>query len=91
MIPDESGDRDGGDVERGVREILHQLLPTFDIELPAAADLFGAGLDSLKAVEFVLEIEDRFGVDFSFADITYDSFRTLRSVAALIRSKRHRS
>jgi len=69
----------------GLRVILHQLLPELAADIADDADLFQAGLDSLKAVEFVLEIEERYGVQFRFADITYERFKTISSVANLVR------
>jgi len=69
----------------GLRAILHQLLPDLDENLDEDADLFQAGLDSLKAVEFVLEIEERYRVQFRFSDITYERFKTIGSVANLVR------
>jgi acyl carrier protein len=69
----------------GLRRILVELHPEIDEDIPEDADLFRAGLDSLKAVEFVLEIEQRYCVQFRFADITYERFKTLASVAALVR------
>jgi acyl carrier protein len=69
----------------GLRAILHQLLPDLDEDLDEDADLFQAGLDSLKAVEFVLEIEERYRVQFRFSDITYERFKTIGSVVNLVR------
>lgn len=71
----------------GLREILHKLLPELDEEITDESDLFDMGLDSLKAVEFVLEIEDRYCVYFDFDDITYDQFKTIKSVSELIQKK----
>jgi acyl carrier protein len=89
---DEAG-RDGGraaQVDDGLhtdlRKLLHRLLPGLATDVDADADLFRAGLDSLKAVEFVLAIEERYRVEFRFADITYERFKTIRSVADLVRA-----
>jgi acyl carrier protein len=71
----------------GLQDILHKLLPEHGREIADEADLFDIGLDSLKAVEFVLEIEDRYGVFFEFDDISYSKFKTIKSIVALMRKK----
>lgn len=68
-------------------EILKKLLPQLDEDVTDETILFDVGLDSLKVVEFVIEIEDRLGVDFDLDDITYDQFKTIKAVSELVQRK----
>ena len=79
-------DSDGDGLHTDLGKLLQRLLPDLATDVGPDADLFRAGLDSLKAVEFVLAIEDRYRVEFRFADITYQRFKTIRSVADLVRA-----
>ena len=52
-------------------------------------DLFDYGyLDSFGIVEFISEVEKRYGVDLSSIDFYSDEFRTLRALCEHIERKR---
>jgi|SRR5216683_1453365 len=69
--------------------ILHSILPaSASVPLDDNTNLFALGLDSLKAVEFLLAIEDMYGIAFNLSEVSMDSFSCLRAVRCLVSSER---
>jgi len=58
--------------------------------LDASTRLVGSlpELDSLGVAELVAEIEDKFGFDIDFSDVTIDMFETLGTLAAFVDANR---
>jgi acyl carrier protein len=58
--------------------------------LDASTRLVGSlpELDSLGVAELVAEIEDRFGFEIDFSDVTIDMFETLGTLAAFVDANR---
>jgi len=51
-------------------------------------NLFETGLlDSLSLIQFVLKIEEDFGIGFDYDDIKYDHFMTLSNLSELLSRK----
>jgi acyl carrier protein len=68
--------------------ILHSVLPaSASARLDDDTNLFALGLDSLKAVEFLLAIEDVYGITFDLSEVNMDSFKCLRAVKSLVTNK----
>ena len=56
-----------------------------------ASDFIKAGIvDSVAIIKFILEIESKFDIEISEADIESDDFRTVRGLVALIERKSKR-
>lgn len=72
-----------GDLEWVSRQILGILLECFDLRIASAeVDLLEARLvDSLKIVDLVLELEQRFGVSLVFEELEIEDFRTVSRIA----------
>jgi acyl carrier protein len=65
--------------------LLHSVVPaTATVELDDSTDLFVLGLDSLKAVEFALAIEDAYNITFDLAAVSMDDLRCLRTIRRLL-------
>ena len=58
-----------------------------DAERRAYRYLDAGHVDSLAIMPFILEIEDRFGVELSAEDTQSDGFRTVGGVADLVAAK----
>ena len=58
--------------------------------LDASTELVGSlpELDSLGVAQLVAEIEDRFGFEVDFSDVTIDMFETLGTLAAFVDANR---
>jgi len=67
-------------------QIVEIFAQCFETKLPSEEiDLLETGLvDSVKIVELVLEIEQRFGVSLPFEDLEIDDFRTVKKLAECI-------
>ena len=52
------------------------------------ASVVAAGLDSLRLVAFILELEERFGVQFSSEQMSPDTFGSLEAAAAAVAAQR---
>ncbi|WP_159999299.1 acyl carrier protein [Roseomonas sp. 18066] len=70
------------EVEKAVRDVLTRCagLPAGDGVLAVEDDLFSRGLTSLRAVDIMTALEERFEVEFPDAALSRETFR---SVAAL--------
>ncbi len=70
-------------VERQLIEILYSQLY---VAVPSEeTDLISTGtLDSLKFVELLLQIEERFGIKLSLETLQLDQLRSVRQIAAFV-------
>ena len=65
--------------------ILHSVLPaSASSGLNDNTDLFALGLDSLKAVEFLMAVEDAYSVRFDLKEVNMGSFKCLSAVKSLV-------
>ncbi|MFI5821297.1 acyl carrier protein [Streptomyces rishiriensis] len=70
-----------------VHRILCDLLLTDSI--PADYDLVAGGvLDSSMFLQLFVELEKRFDIPITGADVLEDNFRTLETIARFVRAKR---
>jgi len=66
-----------------VSERLLETQPGFN----ESSDLYESGLDSMAIMQFLILIEEEYGVAIPERDLTKQNFGTVRSVAALIRAR----
>ena len=67
------------------QQIIEIFSERFDAKLDSEVDLLETGIvDSVKIVELVLEIEQRFGVSLPFEELEIDDFRTVLRLAERI-------
>ena len=69
-------------LQKEITSLLFQL----NVEVPSAHDdLIESGLlDSLKIVELLVELENRFVLKIPFEELEIESFRSVESIARLI-------
>jgi acyl carrier protein len=72
------------------REIVEIFAKRFDTRLASAdVDLLESRLvDSVRLVDLVLELEQRFGIELPFEELEVEDFRTLARLAARITRSR---
>jgi acyl carrier protein len=72
-----------GDLETVREKILQIFLECFDTQLASAdVDLLeGRFVDSLRIVDLVFELEQRFGVTLDFEELEIEDFRTISRLA----------
>lgn len=58
-----------------------------DWDFPEDGDLFTAGLDSMAAMQLVVAVEDRFGIELGPEDLTRANLATPTTLAALIAAR----
>ena len=66
-----------------VSERLLETQPGFN----ESSDLYESGLDSMAIMQFLILIEEEYGIAIPEADLTKQNFSTVRNVAALIRAR----
>jgi acyl carrier protein len=73
-------------LEKLQQEINSIFVERFDTRIPShEVDLLETGLvDSVKIVELVLELEQRFGVSLPFEELEIEDFRTVPRLAERI-------
>jgi methoxymalonate biosynthesis acyl carrier protein len=71
------------------RQLVRLFAEKLNVEVPSVeTDLMEAGLmDSLTFVEFLAQLEERFGIQVSLEDLEIDRFRTISRIARFIESK----
>jgi D-alanine--poly(phosphoribitol) ligase subunit 2 len=73
-------------LEKLQQHIVEIFAEQFATQLPSEeTDLLETGLvDSIKIIELVLELEQRFGVSFPFEELEIEDFRTVPKLAECI-------
>ena len=76
------------EITERVQEVLRQHLQSVDDNqvFPMDTALIELGLDSLRAVDLLLSLEDTFGIIFPDAMLTEDTFRTATTLRDAIQS-----
>lgn len=74
------------DIEQTLQNVLRMHLPAAepDLPLPMHTNLVDLGLDSLGAVNLVLDLEDTFGVELPDSVLTEATFATAESLRVAI-------
>jgi acyl carrier protein len=79
-------DRDASSVLRNVLQFIGEYLGHASIA--PDDDLWEAEiLDSLRVVELLSFLEDRYAVQIPLTDVTFDSFQTPRRIAVIVEGK----
>ena len=77
------------EVRKKTQEVILQMLPGIDgAELSDGQDIFGLGLDSINAMSLVFNLQDAFDIKFETAEISFENFRTVADIVALISKKK---
>lgn len=74
-------------LERSVRFKLAKVLAVEAEDLSATEELYTRGLDSIKTVELIVELEECFGITFSDEELLFENFATVRLIVDRIRGK----
>ncbi len=76
------------DVDRAVREILSDITLKDDcLHQPSEALLETLGIDSVRMIELVYALEDRFSIEIADDEASPDNFSSIASLAALVARK----
>jgi acyl carrier protein len=70
-----------------LRTLIDQQLFPLDAAVPADADLYAEGLDSMALMQLILLLEREFGIAITPDDLGRENFATLASLAALVSRK----
>lgn len=77
------------EVKQKAQDIVLTLLPDAGSEqLSEERDIFSLGLDSINAMTLVFSLQDAFGVRFEMSEISFENFRTIADIVALIKRKK---
>ena len=74
-----------------VREIVERIchLHTSVAGIGVHSDLFDAGMSSHTAVHVMVEVEERFGIEFPDEQLTKSTFRSIDSIAGAVAAMQH--
>jgi len=75
-------------MENDLLDLIRSEVLDTEAPLTPQSDLFEAGLDSMGIMQFLLAIEDRFGVVIDPADLSRANFSTAEKIAALVTEKK---
>lgn len=73
-----------------LRTLIDQQLFPLDASVPADADLYAEGLDSMALMQLILLLEREFGIAIIPEDLGRENFATLASLAAFVSRKQTR-
>jgi acyl carrier protein len=76
------------DHDRAVREVLSEITVKDDcLRQPTDAPLETIGIDSVRMIELVYALEDRFSIEIAENEVGPENFSTISSLTALITRK----
>jgi acyl carrier protein len=76
------------EADRAVREILSELTLSDDcFHHPSDASLETIGIDSVRMIELVYALEDRFAIEIGDDDVGPENFSSIASLTALVTRK----
>jgi acyl carrier protein len=70
-----------------LRALIDQQLFPLDPSVPADADLYAEGLDSMALMQLILLLEREFGIVITPEDLGRENFATLANLAAFVTGK----
>ncbi|MER5743206.1 acyl carrier protein [Streptomyces sp. NPDC002225] len=82
------------DIETRVMHVLAKALSrrTEPVEISPDVDMVaGLGLDSLEAIEFLLQIEDEFDIELDFENLSLQQLNSVRTFSAEVVARREPS
>ncbi|MFD7071753.1 acyl carrier protein [Streptomyces sp. NPDC059913] len=82
------------DIETRVMHVLAKALSrrTEPVEISPEVDMVaGLGLDSLEAIEFLLQIEDEFDIELDFENLSLQQLNSVRTFSAEVVARREPS
>jgi len=73
-------------LDEEIRQVVGSVPKLRDIvaDLPAEADLWDAGMDSMTSVQMMLKLEDHFGVEFPDSALTRETFASIRNLGSVL-------
>jgi acyl carrier protein len=75
-------------VTEQVVEVLKSHLPHVPNQnFTADADLFELGIDSISAVNVILDLQAEFGLTFDMDEINFENFQTIAGMVSLVELK----
>lgn len=76
------------EIEERVRQLLKEYLNLQNPEnISVHEDLIAYGLDSMKAIQFSLELEENFNVEYDTEELAYQNFNNIKTIADFIEKK----
>jgi acyl carrier protein len=77
------------EVKQKAQSVVLTILPDVGSkDLSDDRDIFSLGLDSINAMSLIFSLQDAFGVNFETSEISFENFRTIADIVALIKRKK---
>jgi acyl carrier protein len=77
------------EVKQKAQNVVLTILPDVGSkDLSDDRDIFSLGLDSINAMSLIFSLQDAFGVNFETSEISFENFRTIADIVALIKRKK---
>jgi acyl carrier protein len=77
------------EVKQKAQNVVLTILPDIGSkDLSDDRDIFSLGLDSINAMSLIFSLQDAFGVNFETSEISFENFRTIADIVALIKRKK---
>ncbi|GAA0133908.1 hypothetical protein YSY43_07480 [Paenibacillus sp. YSY-4.3] len=76
------------DIESQVKSILFNLFSNSNPDdITNETDLDDIGLDSLNAIQLIVQLEDAFGMSIDDDELLYENFNTIPKIVDVVKSK----
>lgn len=77
------------EMKQSVLEILADILGVECTALENGKDLSDLGMNSVKSVELIINLEEKFNIFFDDDELLYENFSTIGNILSMISGKHH--
>ncbi len=76
------------EIRQTTKQLVLEILPEVSSEeLSLESDIFNLGLNSINAMNLLIKLQEKFGIDLTADDITFENFQNVASLVKLVEKK----
>ena len=75
-------------LENDVREMLSQVMKDSEVDflkIGAEDNLYELGFDSFNAINFIVLVEENYGIEMDDTDLIFSNYDTVKNIVVLLR------
>ncbi|MNW51526.1 acyl carrier protein [compost metagenome] len=74
------------EIHNTINKIIHEIL-NYNLEILNDEDLVSIGLDSLKTINLIVQLEEIYGIEFDDEELIFENFSSINVIAEHITNK----
>ena len=76
------------EIRQTTKQLVLEILPEVSSEeLSLSSDIFNLGLNSINAMNLLAKLQEKFDIDLTADDITFENFQNVASLVKLVEKK----